>query len=80
MTYSSALQMYTHQIVSMQNNLGTKLFIAALFKSKGLATTQMSINRSLFKLSHIHTMDYSVTVEGEKKKKKNEEALLVLIC
>lgn len=55
----------------MQNNPYTKLFTAALFKSKGLATTQMSINRSLFKLWYIHTMDYSVTVE----KKKNEEAL-----
>lgn len=70
MTYNSALQMDTHQIVSMQNNLGTKLFTAALFKSKGLATTQMSINRSLFKLWYIHTMDYSVTVEGEKKKRR----------
>lgn len=41
-----------------------KVIFVALFKSKGLATTQMSINRSLFKLWYIHTMDYSVTVGG----------------
>lgn len=68
MTCNSALQTYTHIIVYMQNNLCTKLFIVALFKSKGLATNQMSINRSLFKLWYIHTMDYSVTVEEKKKK------------
>lgn len=70
MTCHSTLQIYTHIIVYMQNNIYTKLFIAALFKSKGLATTQISINRSLFKLWYIHTMDYSVTVEGKKKKKE----------
>lgn len=62
-------------IVYTQNNLCTKLFTVALFKSKGLATTQVSINRSLFKLWYIHTMDYSVTVEGRKKKKKRTRKL-----
>lgn len=76
MTCNSTLQIYTQVILYRQNNLCTKLFIVALFKGKGLAIAQMSINRSLFKLWYIHTMAYSVLL----KKKKNEDALLVLIC
>ena len=34
MTGNSTSQIYTHIIVYVQNNLHTKLFIAALFKSK----------------------------------------------
>lgn len=76
MTCDSTLQIYTDTITSMQSNLCTKLFTAALFKSKGLATTQMSINRSLFKLWYIHTMDYSVTVE-EKKERGSSPSTIV---
>lgn len=68
MTCDSTLKIYTDIIAYVPNNLCAKLFTAALFKSKGLATTQMPINRSLFKLWYIHTMDYSVTVEKNKKR------------
>lgn len=68
MTCNSTLQIYTQVILYRQNNLCTKLFIVALFKGKGLAIAQMSINRSLFKLWYIHTMAYSVLLKKKKER------------